>query len=119
MTQELQEISRSELLEMFDDSPKLRTLLGVADAIVVFENCNFDSFRFGERVALPVGPGFTLGRVEDAEGRWINDLPSQRMYARYVYYNREPRSEVGQIQVKIAPDVDTQNPRTAWERGAH
>ncbi len=52
---------------------------GVTD-LVVFENQMFDSSLVGQQTAVSVGPGCLLKSKEDCEGKWLNDLPSQRQY---------------------------------------
>lgn len=51
-----------------------------ATAIVLFENINMCSSNFGFNKALAVGPGLTFPSVESCEGKWLNDLPSVRLY---------------------------------------
>jgi hypothetical protein len=80
----MQHISMPELLELFDESVH-QAILDAADRydatyIVVFENHNFDSSAFGARTAMTVGPNNTYKSPAECEGKWLNDLPSQRQY---------------------------------------
>lgn len=79
----MKKITEAELLEMFDPEvhDRLRASLDKHDGLVVFENQAFDSSQFGARSALPYGPEASNKRLEDLEGKWLNDLPSQRQYA--------------------------------------
>ena len=51
-----------------------------AIGIVLFENQQFDSSCFGQQQALVIGPGRTYESVEACEGKWLNDMPSQRQH---------------------------------------
>jgi hypothetical protein len=81
----MKQLTLAELLEMFDES--VRADIGVRLAqtsvtgIVVFENQQMDSSCLGDRTAMIVGPNCTCKTVEECEGKWLNDLPSQRQYA--------------------------------------
>ena len=67
--------------------PSLRDrILGAAGAtgathLVLFENQDFWSSQFGAKTVVCVGPGCTYKAPEECEGKWLNDLPSQRQYA--------------------------------------
>lgn len=81
----MKQLTKVELLDLFD--PAVHGTLawwmqmpGV-EALVVFENVMMDSSAFGERTATPVGARFTFTSVEACEGKWLNDLPSQRQHA--------------------------------------
>ncbi|RLC75316.1 MAG: hypothetical protein DRI61_15115 [Chloroflexi bacterium] len=50
-------------------------------ALVLFECRDFWSSRFGQRSALAVGPGRTYVHWKACEGKWLNNLPSQRLHA--------------------------------------
>jgi hypothetical protein len=52
--------------------------VGQVTAVVLFRNQNFDSSSFGNTSMLLVGPGCTFKSPKDCEGKWLNDLPSQR-----------------------------------------
>ena len=52
-----------------------------ATHLVLFENQDFWSSGFGFKSVVCVGPGCTYGTTEECEGKWLNDLPSQRKYA--------------------------------------
>lgn len=70
--------------------------------LVLFENRLLDASSVGSNGVLAVGPGFTLETPEQAQGRHLNDLPSQRMYA--VAYCEVDRSQFvsPKVQVKIS-----------------
>lgn len=85
MTTKLKQLSKQELLDMFDESVHEKILEAAArypdaEAIVVFENVDMSSSRLGERSALVVGPSNTFTNVEDASDKWLGDLPSERQY---------------------------------------
>lgn len=82
--------SKDELLELFDPSVHAvieTSLKRYSDAvgIVVFENQDFSSSRFGDRTACLVGPSNTYKTPQECEGKWLNDLPSQRQYPTYYW----------------------------------
>jgi len=52
-----------------------------ATHLVLFENHDFCSSQFGTRSVVCVGPDCTYRTPQDCEGKWLNDLPSQRQYA--------------------------------------
>lgn len=76
-----------KMLEDFGESIHQRLkdtfLSDETEGFVVFECVQMDSSHFGERTAVVFGPHRTLKRPEDAEGKWLNDLPSQRQYPSY------------------------------------
>lgn len=81
----IKQLSATEFLEQF--SPHLaHPIVGKlplhpdAVAVVCFENCTLDSTACGERTAVIVGPSNTFESVEACEGKWLNDLPSQRQH---------------------------------------
>ena len=80
----LKEITVEELLKLFDPSVhdsirRIAAKPGVTD-LVVFENLQMDSSRFGDRSAVIVGPGCTYKSLEEIAGLHLGDLPSQRKY---------------------------------------
>lgn len=81
--------SKEEFLAQFDPEvhPRINALLERPDVhgLILFENPNFDSSAFGERTAVIFGPGCTYKSAGEVEGKWLNDLPSQRQYPRAVY----------------------------------
>ena len=81
----MKQVSAQEFLALFDESVHSAIARKAeqyqAIAVVYFENQMFDSSAFGSRSALPVGPNNTYKTVEACEGKWLNDLPSQRQYA--------------------------------------
>lgn len=81
----LKMLTKQEFFALFDESvhDRIREVMQRypdAEAVVVFENVDFCSSQFGARSALPVGPSNTFKSVSDTEGKWLNDLPSQRQY---------------------------------------
>ena len=52
-----------------------------ATHLVLFKNQQFDSPSFGKSTVVCVGPTCTYKTAQDCEGKWLNDLPSQRQYA--------------------------------------
>lgn len=51
-----------------------------ATGIVLFENLMMDSSSRGAMTAMLVGPTNTYKSAEDCEGKYLNDMPSQRQY---------------------------------------
>ena len=49
--------------------------------VVLFRNMAFDSSSFGASSCIVVGEGRTYKTIEECEGKWLKDLPSQRQYA--------------------------------------
>lgn len=80
----IKEVSKAEFLALFDlsvhDKIEQSIVLNRAVAVVCFENPTMDSSAFGSRTALCVGPGCTYKTPEEVDGKWLNDLPSQRQY---------------------------------------
>ena len=74
--------SLEELKSMFDPSVHgaLEQLARDARYVVVYQNIDFWSSRFGERSALKVGPGCSIESLEQALNVWLEDLPSERQY---------------------------------------
>jgi len=74
--------SVEELKSMFDPSVHgaLEQLARDARYIVVYQNIDFWSSRFGETSALRVGPGCQVESLEEALSIWLGDLPSERQY---------------------------------------
>lgn len=82
--------SKDELLELFDEAvhDKIEeSLVAYPDStgIVVFENRMLDSSCLGDRTACLVGPSNTYKTPQECEGKWLNDLPSQRQYPTYYW----------------------------------
>lgn len=77
-------------LEEFDPEvwPDIKEAAARYDAThVVMARCeDLWSSQRGRKTAMVVGPNNTYKTPEDCEGRWINDLPSQRQY--FVKYAR-------------------------------
>lgn len=74
---------------------KVRRLLDLPGtaALVLFENGCFDSSSFGARTVVAVGPQRAIHNLEECEGRWLNDLPSQRQYPKLAYVKAEHPSD--------------------------
>ncbi len=77
-------------LDQFDasvhDQLRDKLLKPGVDGLVMFENVAFDSSQCGRRTAVVFGPKCELLKSrEDAEGKWLNDLPSQRQYPQNYY----------------------------------
>jgi len=89
-------VNRDELLQLFDEEVRERVLELLSKpgvrGCVVFENLMFDSSWCGARTAYAFGPRCAHAKPEDFEGKWLNELPSQRQYPRYVYYG--PRGQL-------------------------
>ena len=78
-------LTKKEFLERgrFDLSLALEEALQrKPDAIglVLFENKMFDSSSRGAMTAMVIGPTNTYKSAEDCEGKYLNDMPSQRQY---------------------------------------
>lgn len=80
----MKHITVRELLALFDpavhDKIKAAAKRMQASHIVVAHNLQMDSSQFGHRTALCVGPACTYHTPAECEGKYLNDLPSQRMY---------------------------------------
>ena len=50
------------------------------EALVLFQNQQFDSSACGDISALAIGPSCTYQTVAELEGNHLGDLPSQRKY---------------------------------------
>ena len=80
----MKEITMKELLELFD--PEVHSAIAAsiercaATHVVVAENQQMDSSQLGRRTAMVVGPTCTYRTLEECEGKWLFDLPSQRQY---------------------------------------
>lgn len=51
-----------------------------AVGLVLFENKMLDSSSRGAMTAMLIGPTNTYKSVEECEGKYLNELPSQRQY---------------------------------------
>ena len=80
----MKQVPLDEQISDFDPQNKVKVLESLlrtgATHVVLFRNLAFDSVEFGATTVVCVGPHCTYKKVEDAEGRWLNDLPSQRQY---------------------------------------
>lgn len=74
----------AEFLALFDPSVHAAIIKKAAmpsvEAVVCFECVDFCSSNFGRRTAVIVGEPYTFKSVAFCEGKWLNDLPSQRQY---------------------------------------
>ena len=59
------------------------------EGFIVFENMQMDSSSFGDQTFIQFGPASVYKHPFDAEGKWLNDLPSQRQYAHYYISTEE------------------------------
>lgn len=84
-----------------------------AEAFVVFENLMLDSSACGERTAVVVGPSCTFKSVAWCEGKWLNDLPSQRQYA--VGYCVPPRPWTIKPAPTLFEEIDAEFARARGE----
>lgn len=96
----LKEITREELFAMLE-SPEVATQVEAqmkrpgVDALVVFENLHMGSSNLGASTIMIVGAPYTYKSVEECEGRWLFDLPSQRQYA--TSFCRMPKQVEGAV----------------------
>lgn len=51
-----------------------------ATGLVLFRNMDMSSSNFGCSSIVAIGPTCTYKTVEDCEGTYLNDMPSQRQY---------------------------------------
>lgn len=81
----MKELSKQELLSLMDrdvhDLIEKNIKKYQATHLVLFENQQMDSSAFGARTVMCVGKNNTYKTVEECEGKWLKDLPSQRQYA--------------------------------------
>lgn len=80
----MKQVTAEEFLKLFNKEVYNQIAESLAnfqsDNVVCFENHDFSSSRFGDRSALGVGKNNTYKNIKECEGRWLNDLPSQRQY---------------------------------------
>jgi hypothetical protein len=80
----MKKVAMSAQLEGYGGKPleQINALLDRddVDGLISFENQQMDSSSFGVRTQVAYGPGCTYKKPEDVEGKWLNDLPSQRQY---------------------------------------
>ena len=85
-------LTKAEFYEKFDpdvhDQLDAQLAKPGVTGLALFENVDFCSSAFGARTACIVGPACTFKTAADCEGKWLNDLPSQRQYAQ-AYYEKE------------------------------
>ena len=79
----MEEVTIEEIIMNFDKEDieylkqQVKELNGTH--IVLAENKNMSSSRFGQKSAIIVG-GKASYKINDCNGKWLNDLPSQRQY---------------------------------------
>lgn len=77
----MKQITFNELLaRMPEVIAQLQRQAANAAYLVWCENLQMDSHAFGRSSVLAVGPGKTYATLEALEGKWLNDLPSERQY---------------------------------------
>jgi hypothetical protein len=76
-----EEYVHSKNLGVIHNIESMLTFLHDSIGVVVFENLQMDSSGYGFRKFMAIGPGRTYQTVESCEGKWLDDLPSQRLYA--------------------------------------
>lgn len=78
------EMTYDELLEQFHENVHQQIKESVernrGTHVVMAVNQQLDSSRCGEKTAMCVGPDCTYKTPDECEGKWLNDLPSQRQY---------------------------------------
>lgn len=67
---------------------KAKAVQNQATHIVLATNMQMDSLSFGGCTVLCVGPQCMYRTVEDCEGKWLKDQPSQHQY--FTHYARVP-----------------------------
>jgi len=81
----MKELSKQELLAEMDVDvhPLIEKNIKKYQAthLVLFENQDMCSSSLGARTVMCVGKNNTYKTIEECEGKWLNDLPSQRQYA--------------------------------------
>ena len=85
----MNKLTKKEFFDKFDESvhKQMEEKLNMPNVqgFILFENVTFDSSRFGDRTAVVFGNGYTYESWEIAQGKWLNDLPSQRQHATGYY----------------------------------
>lgn len=80
----MKQITMPEILDLFDKSVHARIKELAQNPrtshLVLFENQDFCSSRFGAKSLMQIGPDCTYKTLSDVEGHHLNDLPSQRQY---------------------------------------
>jgi hypothetical protein len=63
--------------------PKVREWLKGPEnvGVVLFLNQDLCSSQMGKSSCMVVGENRTFKTIEECDGKWLNDLPSQRQYA--------------------------------------
>ena len=77
--------TRASMPEVWDSVIRIITLKLIEDKasithIALARNRMMDSSSFGDTSLIVIGPGCACETPEDCEGRWLNDLPSERQY---------------------------------------
>jgi hypothetical protein len=83
----LSQISLGQLLALMDERVRDRVLALARKRgtthLVFFENNLLDSSHLDESSVVAVGPTNTFKSLSEIEGKWLNDLPSQRQYPQF------------------------------------
>lgn len=92
----MKEVTWDEFFELFDpevhDAIRDSLRRFGSEYVVCFECLDMCSSHLGERTAMGVGPKNTYKTLEEVDGKWLHDLPSQRQYAhRYAKVPEEIR----------------------------
>lgn len=101
----------TELLSKMDRSVHQNIANAIAQTgathVVLLENVDFNSSRFGDRTCCMVGPGCTYKTPEDWDGHHLHDLPSMRQYPQGAC----PADEVLKT-IDCSPNISEKNPKT-------
>ncbi len=82
----MKQLNAQEFLALFDPSiheaitRQVRVTFPDATHMVCFEDVELRIKLDRARTAVVVGPANTFKSPADCEGKWLNDLPSQRQY---------------------------------------
>ena len=89
----LQYVTFESILKTFDPSVYSRIKDVVyqtrATHVVLAENMQADSSKFGQHTLLCVGPLCTYKTPTECEGSWLHDTPSERQY--FIRYAAVPQ----------------------------
>jgi hypothetical protein len=82
----MKKVTMDEFLTLFDETVhetiKQRFSIQNVTGIVCFETQALELIAAGRarRTAVIVGPTCTFKSVDDCQGKWLGDLPSERLY---------------------------------------
>lgn len=115
----IKKVSKQEFLEeaqptKFEALERALSLYPDALGIVLFRNMMMDSSSLGESSCVIVGPSNTFKSVEDCEGKWLKDLPSQRQYPQ-VWVSKD---DLLQSASESEPAEPTPSPSGGFKLGA-